>query len=747
MVKDELTDKGDTFSRQAEPSNSSEEATVRSASQVFDSLDYPLFILDKSFTILSCNPASAEFFGMSQAEIVGKRCCELVHESGQPHPDCPYKRSKKSLRKESMLMEVKDRLYQVTVNPLLEKGVFKGAVHSIVDVTAVKKAEDQKKQLESDFGKTLKALPSHIFRFRKDENDNIISVLSEGVIAEKFRITSSVIKGKKLDEIFTSPENAAKIRPQYERAFAGENVDFEVELHGVWFRTQIRPFERDLSGKVIEVIGYSEDISSRKKAEQRLKESEEKFRDLAESLPQGVFEIDLKGKVLFMNTAGREFLGYSSEDVENDLNAAMLVIPEHRDAVVNNMKNILSSGRMISYEYTALRKDGAKHPIMIFANPVIRDGRPVGLRGVVVDMTDIKAAEQEKEQAKQYLQNVFNSVSELMISIDKKGIITGWNKAAERITGYKSIDMVGENLFDNPKGLEELAKMMRISLSKAASDFGDTRVNSKDETQKYLLSSTSLLRGGNGKIDGVLLVGRDVSHDQLQYRKLENGSSYLVKDEEKNKVLNSFRSLTAEGYKGIVVTREYPQSFRQAFSDCDILWMTSSKSIDFPTASDKASIMEWLKNKIQEHGKSVVFFDRLDYLLTLEGFEGVIKTIYSINDSIMKTNNIAFVYADSSFVTEQQMKLLSLELRELPFPKKMDVKLSERQLEVLRFINNKNIAFMDVYFKDISKEFNVSKITTKKILSALASKALIRVKKKGRLKALELTEGGKGILT
>ncbi len=494
-------------------------------------------------------------------------------------------------------------------------------------------------------------------------------------------------------------------------------------------------------------LNFLTDITAMKNAELLIQNTEQKFINLFDNMTSGVAVYDVVGEgqdFIFadMNNAGQLLSQIKIEDVRGKKISE--VFPSVKDmGLFSVLQEVWTTGIPNSHPLTLYKDDRISQWV---ENQVYKlsSGQ---IMAIYHDVTAQKKSEEALRETEQKYKLIFNSASELMISVDKKGIITGWNNSAERLTGHKSIDMIGENLFENPEGLEELSKMIRVSLSKSASDFGDIQIKSKEEVQRYLLSSTSLVRDSEGKIDGLLLVGRDVSHDHFQYRKIVKGCAYLVTPEEKNKVLNSFRSFMDEGYAGLVITREYPRSYNKTFEGSEILWLTSAKSLDFQTASDKNTILAWIKEKIKKHAKSVVFFDRLDYLLTLEGFEGVIKTIYLINDSVMKTKNIAFVYADQSFMSEQQMKLLSLELKELPFPKKIDIKVSERQMEILRYISNKNIAFMDVYFKDISKEFNISKITTKKILSSLAGKALIGVKKKGRLKALDLTEEGKNILS
>jgi len=140
------------------------------------------------------------------------------------------------------------------------------------------------------------------------------------------------------------------------------------------------------------------ELTERKHAEEALRESEEKYRDLVDLLPQTIFEIDEKGNLTFTNRCGFESFGYSQEDLDKGLNALQLFIPEDRERVSENMRKVLTSQEPGTNEYTALRKDGILFPVITCSSGIIRDGQPVGLRGIVIDITERKRAEQERVQ-------------------------------------------------------------------------------------------------------------------------------------------------------------------------------------------------------------------------------------------------------------------------------------------------------------------------------------------------------------
>jgi PAS domain S-box-containing protein len=137
------------------------------------------------------------------------------------------------------------------------------------------------------------------------------------------------------------------------------------------------------------------DITESRKAEQQLLESERKYRELAESLPQIVYETDTNGRLLFANRNGIEMFGYELEDVARGLNALDLLIPADRDKARSTMVSILETGGPHGGEYTALRRDGSTFPVVIHSSSVVRDGALSGMRGIMVDMSEQLRVEEQ----------------------------------------------------------------------------------------------------------------------------------------------------------------------------------------------------------------------------------------------------------------------------------------------------------------------------------------------------------------
>jgi two-component system, cell cycle sensor histidine kinase and response regulator CckA len=120
--------------------------------------------------------------------------------------------------------------------------------------------------------------------------------------------------------------------------------------------------------------------------------TEHKFRELADSLPQTVFEMDLEGNLTFVNRSGYGMWQATQEDVDKGINIFEWLLPECHASARADMQRALR-GEGGGSEFLAKKKDGRVFPIVVHARPIVHEGVPVGLRGIVVDISSQKRTE------------------------------------------------------------------------------------------------------------------------------------------------------------------------------------------------------------------------------------------------------------------------------------------------------------------------------------------------------------------
>ena len=141
------------------------------------------------------------------------------------------------------------------------------------------------------------------------------------------------------------------------------------------------------------------DITERRQAEAALVRSEKRFRDLAELLPETIFEIDVEGSLTFANRRAFEQFLYTQEEFEGGLNAFDLLVPQDRQKAAEDAVKILGGEHLGLLEYTALRKDGSSFPVLAHSTVIYQQDSAVGLRGFMIDISDKKRLEAQLQQA------------------------------------------------------------------------------------------------------------------------------------------------------------------------------------------------------------------------------------------------------------------------------------------------------------------------------------------------------------
>jgi PAS domain S-box-containing protein len=143
----------------------------------------------------------------------------------------------------------------------------------------------------------------------------------------------------------------------------------------------------DVHGTVVGAIESIRDITDRKRIEEALRESKEKFREMADLLPQIVYEADCHGLLTYANAIAFQLFGYTREDLSRGLHIPDMLVPEDRERGTCALGEVLAGKPLPAggQEYQALRKDGSTFPVTIYTVPIVRNDRITGLRGIIID--------------------------------------------------------------------------------------------------------------------------------------------------------------------------------------------------------------------------------------------------------------------------------------------------------------------------------------------------------------------------
>lgn len=199
------------------------------------------------------------------------------------------------------------------------------------------------------------------------------------------------------------------------------------------FRINKRSIERAIS-----------DIKERKVAENALAKSEKNFSELTDLLPQTVFETDLSGNLTYINKNGLDSFGYSHEDFEKGVNVLHTIAPEDRAIGAKNIKGLINGEPIKGNQYTAVRKDGTTFPIQIYSSVIVDNNRPIGLRGIIIDITERKNAEKEIKKGKEQFESLVSNIPGITYRClnDKDWTMLFVSSEIDKISGYPATDFI-----------------------------------------------------------------------------------------------------------------------------------------------------------------------------------------------------------------------------------------------------------------------------------------------------------------
>ena len=251
----------------------------------------------------------------------------------------------------------------------------------------------------------------------------------------------------------------------------------------------VKPFQEGELFASIEMALYKSQI------ERRLRESETKFRDLTELLPQTVFETDERGNLTFANRAGFDRFGYTRDDFEGILTILQMVSPEDRDIAKENIGKVMRGDDLGGVEYLMQRKDGETFPAIVYASPIIYKNKHVGLRGVLIDITSRKQAEKRiKEEYRR---------AEFYIDLMSHDI----NNASQVASGYLDL------LLQTREFPSEFRKHVEIALNhvkKSANIISDVKTLSELQSGEAELASIDIYPAFASAVETAISQPKDV---------------------------------------------------------------------------------------------------------------------------------------------------------------------------------------------------------------------------------------------
>ena len=308
------------------------------------------------------------------------------------------------------------------------------------DITERKQVEDELRESENKYSQLVESLTDAILVW---SGEHIIYANPTALKLFRANQAGDLIGKRYLDfvhpddrlesvERIKKSKNENWIAPHREhRMITADGQVIHVESTGVPIQCQGQ----------IQHFGIFSDITERKQVEEKLRETENKYRDLADSLPQVIFEVDLNGTLTYINHNAYVLFGYTQEEIAKGFNVLEAFIPEDKERVALDIMLNIQGQKLGRQEYTAVRKDGTRFPVSVHANRVLRGQTATGVRGILIDLTATKLAEEEKKRLEIQLQQAQKMEA---IGALAGGIAHDFNNILSAIIGYTELAMLNE---------------------------------------------------------------------------------------------------------------------------------------------------------------------------------------------------------------------------------------------------------------------------------------------------------------
>ncbi len=412
--------------------------------RVLDSLFAFVAILSPDGTVIDVNQAPLKAGGLSLEDVVGRKFWEgawWTHDeavSERVREACDRAASGESSRFDVLIRSAAGGLMPIdfTVTPLRnDEGRIELLIPSAVDITERKKGEEALERSRDYLDRIVNSVADPIFV--KDEKHRWV-LLNDAYCAFMGYAREELI-GKSDFDFF--PEAEAKVFWEKDEAVfrsGEENVNEEFftdakgERHTIVTRKTLYV---DPEGRRF-IVGVIRDITRRRRMEENLRASEERYRLTVENLTQGLYTSRL-GIFTSVNRAMCEIFGYSREELIGRP-AWTMAVPERQEEMKNRFFAMARSGQYGPVEIECVRKDGK----IFFAE--VRISGTIGdeFFGLVMDVTERRLAEEARLRTR--VQHAFDVILEL----DGSGKILYQSPAVERVMGYIPGTNVGKNAED-----------------------------------------------------------------------------------------------------------------------------------------------------------------------------------------------------------------------------------------------------------------------------------------------------------
>ncbi|HEY2963122.1 MAG TPA: PAS domain S-box protein [Pyrinomonadaceae bacterium] len=284
--------------------------------------------------------------------------------------------------------------------------------------------------------------------YTRDMDGYVTSMNAAG--ARFFGCSALEMRGRHLSEL-VNPECAASDIEQMKKYVGSSPLRSTYRLRDA--KGELRclegmiTVERDPRGQAIGVRGVVRDITDQQNADEAIRESEERYRELFENANDIIYTHDLQGNFTSLNRTGERITGYSREETMT-MNVADVIAPEYLNLAREMIAHKAAEHVSTVYEIDIISKKGRRVRLEVSTRLILRDGKPVGVQGIARDLTERKHSEEALRETQAFFNSFMDNSPAVAFMKDHTGRYVYVNKPFERLFGQKLSFLKGRMSFD-----------------------------------------------------------------------------------------------------------------------------------------------------------------------------------------------------------------------------------------------------------------------------------------------------------
>jgi len=496
----------------------------------FDSATDSFSIWDSNLNMVYLNDVTLTKYyppGTKRADVIGKHFTELVAGSVESE------RYKQYLN----VLKTGEPFYLDVFNPHPKYGdmylairVFKiedGLGIITIDISEHKRMEQALQDSQQRLSALIDNAPDVIFTY--DTSGRFVSGNKRA--EELMGYTREEMLGKTFAESgILTEESLAKTKQSlddYKQGKPAEPTPYElITKDGTHIFMEVRGVPI-VQGDKVEVIAIARDITKRKRAEEALRQSEERLRTYFENAPDAIFVYDFNGVFLDGNRMGEEITGYRKTElvgrnfIESGLFSEQYAL-KAMSAVLKDLKGEISGPE----EYEITRKDGQKR-VLESTSFVVKGQWKGEVVGIARDVTERKKMEEELRQSEEKLRAILESIGNSITVIDTKGNITDLNDAAMKLFGCKDREeALGMNALTFMAEDSQPSATVKLNAAKTER-LVQYKFKRMDGSTFWGETSTDAIHNSSGEITGFVAIIMDITERKALEDKLRQNEEKI----------------------------------------------------------------------------------------------------------------------------------------------------------------------------------------------------------------------------